>query len=99
MIDSKVLLDVTSRVRHDSGMSAHCYYVHIERIDATSNMARYYAMSLDRSLFGHTALTRRWGRIGTAGKFKVHYFDDDTQAVLLFLELLRRKRRHGYKPR
>ena len=57
-------------------------------------MARFYALS-----FGQTCLVRRWGRIGTAGRTVQHSFDNEDEAVDLFLELLRAKRLRGYRPR
>jgi hypothetical protein len=37
-------------------------YIVLERRDPTRNMARYYVLSLEPSLFGDTALVRQWGR-------------------------------------
>lgn len=59
-------------------------------------MARFYALSIEPTLFGTPCLTRRWGRIGSHGQAKVHYFDREADAVSLFLDLLRRKRARGY---
>ncbi len=80
-------------------MIAQPYQLYIERTDPTKNMARYYAMSIEPTLFGDACLTRRWGRIGTKGQHMVHHFDRQEDAVHLFLDLLRQKRAHGYKPR
>jgi predicted DNA-binding WGR domain protein len=60
-------------------------------------MARYYAMSIDLTLFGQARLIRRWGRIGAGGQRLVHYFQGEEEAVDLFLALLRQKRSRGYK--
>jgi predicted DNA-binding WGR domain protein len=62
-------------------------------------MARYYAMSIELNLFGGVCLLRKWGRIGTRGQIKVHHFGREEDAVQLFLDLLRQKRRRGYRPR
>lgn len=75
------------------------YHLYVERIDRTKNMARYYALSIQPSLFGQTSLVRSWGRIGTYGKSKIHLFDDESEAVGMFLDLARAKRRRGYRPR
>jgi predicted DNA-binding WGR domain protein len=61
-------------------------------------MARFYALSIDTTLFGQTRLVRRWGRIGTDGRIVQHSFDDEGEAVSLFLKLLRGKRLRGYRP-
>jgi predicted DNA-binding WGR domain protein len=79
-------------------MAKQFFHVHIRRIDRTKNMARYYALSIQYTLFGTISLTRAWGRIGTRGQQRVHIFDDEKQAVTLFLTLLRKKRRRGYCP-
>lgn len=59
-------------------------------------MARFYALSIEETLFGQACLVRRWGRIGTIGRTVQHSFDEERQAVELFLELLRTKRQRGY---
>jgi len=80
-------------------MTQHWFRLNIQRIDATRNMARFYAMSLKPDLFGGTALVRRWGRIGTAGQVCIHLFGDERQAISRFLFLARQKRARGYRPR
>lgn len=75
------------------------YRLYIERRDPDLNMARFYALSIDKTLFGQSCLVRRWGRIGTRGRVVQHSFDDEREAVRLFLELLRTKRMRGYRPR
>ncbi|HEV7317908.1 MAG TPA: WGR domain-containing protein [Ensifer sp.] len=79
-------------------MLSQPYDLYIERTDPRKNMARFYAMSIDRTLFGTACLTRRWGRIGTIGQSMAHHFDNEMEAVTLFLDLLKRKRRRGYQP-
>jgi predicted DNA-binding WGR domain protein len=80
-------------------MIAQPYQLYVERTDATKNMARYYAMSIEPTLFGEACLTRRWGRIGSGGQRLVHHFEREEEAVGLFLQLLRQKRSRGYRPR
>lgn len=80
-------------------MNSQPYRICIERIDAEKNMARFYAMSMETTLFGETCLVRRWGRIGSNGQRMEHHFGREEDAVRLFLDLLRQKRRRGYRPR
>ncbi|WP_109670660.1 WGR domain-containing protein [Mesorhizobium loti] len=80
-------------------MIAQLYRLCIERRDADRNMARFYALSIEETLFGQTCLVRRWGRIGTTGRTVQHSFDTEGEAVELFLQLLRAKRMRGYQPR
>ncbi|WP_315927469.1 WGR domain-containing protein [Mesorhizobium sp. SP-1A] len=75
------------------------YKLYVERRDPHRNMARFYAMSIEGTLFGKACLVRRWGRIGTRGRIVQHSFDDEGEAVDLFLELLRAKKMRGYRPR
>ncbi|WP_026187697.1 WGR domain-containing protein [Ensifer sp. BR816] len=80
-------------------MIAQPYQLYVERTDISRNMARYYAMSIEPTLFGDACLRRRWGRIGSTGQQMIHHFDREEDAVLMFLDLLRQKRRRGYHPR
>ncbi|MDB5552296.1 MAG: hypothetical protein JWL86_2280 [Rhizobium sp.] len=79
-------------------MLSQPYQLYIERTDATKNMARFYALAIEPTLFGTPCLTRRWGRIGTTGQGLVHHFDREEDAVRMFLDLLRSKRARGYRP-
>lgn len=79
-------------------MIAQPYQLYVERRDPARNMARYYVLSIEPTLFGDVCLTRRWGRIGTRGQAKHHSFEREDEAVRLFLELLRGKRKRGYRP-
>ncbi|MGO7122173.1 WGR domain-containing protein [Rhizobium johnstonii] len=79
-------------------MTVQPYRLHIERIDPSKNMARFYALSIEPNLFGGTSLVRSWGRIGSRGQQKIHVFDSEAKAVDLLLTLLRRKRSRGYLP-
>lgn len=74
------------------------YQLYVERTDASKNMARYYAMSIEPNLFGEVCLMRRWGRIGSRGQSRVHQFAKEGEAVAMFLDLVRQKRKRGYHP-
>ena len=80
-------------------MIAQPYALRIERRDPARNMARYYVLSIQPTLFGEIQLTRRWGRIGAQGQSLNQVFNREGDAVRLFLELLRQKRKRGYGPR
>lgn len=84
-------------MRHDhAGMITQPYHLYVERTDSTKNMARFYAMTIEPNLFGEACLTRCWGRIGTKGQKMSHQFETEREAVDLFLDLLRQKKRRGY---
>ena len=80
-----------------SVMITQPYQLYVERKDRTNNMARFYAMSIEPTLFGELCLTRRWGRIGSRGQTMAHHFDREADAVHLFLDLTRQKRARGYR--
>ena len=43
-------------------------YLVLDRFDPICNMARYYVLSIEPSLFGNPTLIREWGRIGRPGR-------------------------------
>nr|AEI89674.1 hypothetical conserved protein [Sinorhizobium fredii GR64] len=92
-------LDGIPAIRDSDHMIAQPYHLYVERSDASKNMARYYAMSIESNLFGDVCLLRKWGRIGSKGQMMVHHFGREEEAVRLFLDLLRQKRKRGYRPR
>jgi predicted DNA-binding WGR domain protein len=68
----------------------------LRRIDSTRNMARFYVLILQPTLFGETTLVRQWGRIGTRGREKREHFRDDAEAVCAAARHALRKMRRGY---
>lgn len=96
--DSKQSLDSSAAIDDDSVMITQPYQLYVERTEPSKNMARYYAMTIETTLFGTMCLTRRWGRIGRMGQQKVHHFEREEEAVHLFLDVLRQKRARGYRP-
>lgn len=95
--DSKLALDAHGQKRNSVTMIAQPYQFYVERTDRTKNMSRFYAMSIEPNLFGEICLTRRWGRIGTKGQTMIYQFEQEQDAVLLFLHLTRQKRSRGYR--
>ncbi|WP_319005557.1 WGR domain-containing protein [Pararhizobium sp. YC-54] len=97
--DSYLSLDGGRKISDSARMIAQPYHLYIERTEPEQNMARFYAISIEPTLFGDACLTRRWGRIGSRGQSKVHHFAQEKEAVQLFLDLVRQKRRRGYSTR
>ena len=62
-------------------MIAQQYQLYIERRDPRRSMARFYALSIEETLFGQARPVRRWGRSGTIGRTVQHSFDDEGDAV------------------
>jgi predicted DNA-binding WGR domain protein len=75
-----------------SSMSLH-------RIDAGSNCHRFYALDVERDLFGQTLLARRWGRIGTYGRARYDEYPDTETAHAALAALALAKQRRGYQDR
>lgn len=80
-------------------MIAQRYQLYVERTDPSKNMARYYALSIEPNLFGEACLIRRWGRIGAKGQRREHHFTREEEAIRLFLQILRKRRSRGYRPK
>lgn len=74
-------------------------YLVLERRDPARNMARFYVLTIEPTLFGDTALVREWGRLGQRGRRRLDLFDGHVQAVEALESWLRRKTRRGYVQR
>ena len=68
----------------------------LHRRDAARNMARFYALEIEHSLFGDFLLVRVWGRIGTSGRARSDWFASAEAAEDALQRLLRSKERRGY---
>ena len=69
----------------------------LERVDRTKNMARFYVLSIEPTLFEDLALVRRWGRIGSAGRQRIDLHPSRRVAQIELTKWLDRKRRRGYQ--
>jgi predicted DNA-binding WGR domain protein len=98
LIDSKLSLDVLACLRQVWHMAFYKFRLYCRRVDLAKNMARYYALSIQPTLFGEAAVVRCWGRIGRRGGEKSEFFATDEEALAHFLELARIKRARGYRP-
>ncbi len=73
-------------------------YLYFEKHNDAKNQHRFYAMSIDRNLFGGGSLVRRWGRIGNrGGRQRIDLYDDLETAEGLFQKKEREKLRRGYQ--
>jgi predicted DNA-binding WGR domain protein len=72
--------------------------IHLIRTEAALNMARFYQIGLQPTLFGEVALLRRWGRIGTLGQQKMQSFAGVEAALVAQARLAQAKQRRGYRP-
>ena len=70
--------------------------LHLQRIDPTQNMRRFYQLAIQPTLFGEASLVRHWGRIGTQGQSMMQTFAAAEEAQAAFERLERAKRGRGY---
>lgn len=70
--------------------------VYLTRVDDAKNMARYYRMSLQPTLFGEWAVVREWGRIGRGGQVRTSPFPSEAEATLTMATIECQKARRGY---
>ena len=71
--------------------------VHLRRIDPKRNMYRFYAMTVEPTLFGDWALVRNWGRIGSPGSIRVELHQSVDEAIDAVRQIDRSKLRRGYE--
>jgi predicted DNA-binding WGR domain protein len=69
----------------------------LRRIDPAKHMARFYAMDVQRDLFGCMLLVKQWGRIGTHGRRVGERHATEALAVAAMQRQAERKRRRGYR--
>lgn len=79
-------------------MTLYRFQLYCQRIDQTRNVARYYKISIQPTLFNEVAVVRYWGRIGTKGGEMLELFIDEREAACHFLEIARLKKKRGYRP-
>ena len=53
----------------------------MRRIEPEKNMRRFYAMSIQPTLFGEWAVVRSWGRIGTTGRTQLDIHNGPGEAI------------------
>ena len=70
--------------------------VYLTRIDASRNMARYYRMTVQPTLFGEWAVVREWGRLGSGGQVRVAAYPSEAEADAAMTAIGRQKGKRGY---
>ena len=71
----------------------------LERRVPSRNMARFYVLTIEPTLFGDMALVREWGRIGYLGRRRLDLHANVTSAAEALDTWLARKARRGYRVR
>lgn len=69
----------------------------LDRTAPHQNMARFYVLSIEPTLFGDTALVREWGRWGRQGRRRLDLYASVDGAVEALEDWLRRKMKRGYQ--
>ena len=69
----------------------------LRRVDPETNVHCFYALMIERDLFGHVVLVRRWGRIGTRGRERMDPHNDENTAAAALAKFAAAKRRRGYR--
>ena len=68
----------------------------LDRFEETSDMARYYVLTVEATLFGDTALVREWGRIGVSCRRRLDLYPNKAAAKVALDTWLSRKSKRGY---
>jgi predicted DNA-binding WGR domain protein len=103
--DSIYLLDADSaRVKNAAMESAELassklQMLILERRYPAKNVARFYVLAIEATLFGDAALVREWGRLGLAGRRRIDLHPDDVSAREALELWLQRKQNRGYRLR
>lgn len=71
--------------------------LYFERVDPQVNLARFYALWTQPTLFGEVSLIRNWGRIGTRGRQLVESYSGDAEAKIALARMADIKQRRGYR--
>jgi predicted DNA-binding WGR domain protein len=72
--------------------------VYLERRDPTRNLARFYAVSIEPTLFNEWSVVCRWGRIGShGGQRRIETFVSADAARSAAHTITTRKQRRGYR--
>ena len=71
----------------------------LTRIDRNRNMARFYSLSIEPTLFGDFAVHRTWGRLGSWGQSRLDVFPDIAAAQAYKEQLATQKLKRGYSLR
>ena len=74
-------------------MASSCHLTHT---DPSRNMARYYRMTIQPTLFGEWSLVREWGRIGRGGQIKVTPYLTRAEAEAALAAISLKKERREY---
>ncbi len=70
--------------------------IRLEKRKPDQNLARFYVLRIQPTLFGQWALQRCWGRIGSQGCESSLWFETENEALDTLITLESQKKRRGY---
>lgn len=70
----------------------------LQRRDCARNVARFYVLAIEPSLYGDAALMRAWGRIGSLGRQRLDLYASAAEAGEALEAWLARRVGRGYTP-
>lgn len=73
-------------------------HIVLQRRDCARNVARFYVLAIEPSLYGDAVLVRAWGRIGSLGRQRLDLHASAGEAGEALEDWLARKIRRGYVP-
>lgn len=73
--------------------------IYLERVDPARNMARFYRLAVQPTLFGEWALILEWGRIGSPGRAREIWYACEADAQAAHAATLAKRLRRGYLQR
>lgn len=70
--------------------------IYLTKTDPGRNMARFYSLDIQPTLFGEWAVMKEWGRIGRRGQCRSALFVGLAEAEAAQAHELKRRDRRGY---
>jgi predicted DNA-binding WGR domain protein len=70
--------------------------MNLVRIDADKNMARFYKLDVQPTLFGEWSLVREWGRMGQPCRVQVEMYSTRGTADIALIAAWIKRLKRGY---
>ena len=70
--------------------------IYLTKIAPAQNMARFYVLDVQPTLFGEWALVKEWGRVGREGQRRSACFAQRREAETALARETKRRGRRGY---
>ena len=70
--------------------------IYLTKIERDENMARFYVLDVQPTLFGDWSLLKEWGRIGREGRQRIALFGKRCDANVALTREVKRRMGRGY---